>query len=184
MTQSSPVYYWDACLFYEWLGQEKTTQNRRARLKELLTENAEGKNRIVTSVITHIEVLPRKLLTKHNEAERLFQSEFDGIRLIDLEISRNVINRAREIRDYYYREGDPKTGETYKMMDAGDAIHLATATIYGVAEFHTRDNKSKGGKVPLIKLYELSKEIMICGRYPLNIVSPESDAPEFPFDDE
>ncbi len=66
-------------------------------------------------------------------------------------------------------------------MDSGDAIHLATAVIMDADEFHTRDDKSKGTKVPLLGLYEYSGEDKVCGKYPLRIVSPESSQGEMPF---
>ena len=61
------------------------------------------------------------------------------------------------------------------MMDLGDCLHLATATLNGVDEFHTRDKDKKGGKVPLLKLYEVSGTPKICGKYDLKIVSPEAE---------
>lgn len=63
-------------------------------------------------------------------------------------------------------------------MDLGDAIHLATASINSVTEFHTRDNDNRKGKVPLISLYEIYGETKLCGKYELKIVSPESDEPD------
>lgn len=59
-------------------------------------------------------------------------------------------------------------------MDLGDSLHLATASIYGVDEFHTRDKDHKKSKVPLIGLYEAYNETKLCGKYDIKIVSPES----------
>lgn len=60
------------------------------------------------------------------------------------------------------------------MMDVGDALHLATATVFSVPEFHTRDNKSKKGNVPLLTLYAMYGEDGVCNKYPLKILSPEA----------
>ena len=60
------------------------------------------------------------------------------------------------------------------MMDTIDAIHLATAVIHKVDEFHTRDDESKGSKIPLVSLYTWSGNSKICGKYKLDIISPES----------
>lgn len=79
--------------------------------------------------------------------------------------------RAREIREFYYR--DDAAGK--KIMDAGDAVHLATATIYGAPEFHTRDDDGRGSKIPLVSLYKWSGIDKLCGKYPLQIISPEHD---------
>ena len=119
--------------------------------------------------------------SKAADAEAKFLSVFDSVHFLDAEISRNILLRAREIRDYYYRQGDPSNGVAHKMMDAADAIHLATALIYEVSEFHTRDDDRKGSKVPLVSLYEWSGETEICGRYPLKIASPEAAQAGFNF---
>jgi hypothetical protein len=55
------------------------------------------------------------------------------------------------------------------------AVHLATASIYDVKEFHTRDDESKGTKIPLVSLYAWSGIDQLCGKYKLPIVSPETE---------
>lgn len=161
-----PKLYWDACLFYEVLGDEKVTATKKAAVDEILIANLNDENLIVTSVITHLEVLPAKLEGKKADAAAKYMKLFDGRRYLDVEISANILMRAREIRDFYYKPG--------KMMDLGDAIHLATATIYGVSEFHTRDADDKGSKIPLLKLYEYSGVPKVCGKWDLNIESPDA----------
>ena len=127
---------------------------------------------LVTSVVSHLEALPRKLGEKDASDEEDYLSLFDGVHFHEIELNANIILRAREIRDYYY---SPLSADsTYKMMDLGDCIHLETATINGVDEFHTR-NTDKGGKVPLLKLYEISGTSKVCGKYDLKIVSPEAE---------
>jgi hypothetical protein len=91
----------------------------------------------------------------------------------EIELNANVLLRAREIRDYHYSP----LAENNKMMDLGDCIHLATASMNGVDEFHTRDGKRGGSKVPLLKLYEFSGVSKLCGKYDLAIVSPEAAQP-------
>lgn len=68
------------------------------------------------------------------------------------------------------------------MMDLGDCIHLATATINRVDEFHTRDSDRKGRKVPLLKLYEISNTPKVCGKYELKITSPEAEQGALDYD--
>jgi hypothetical protein len=95
-------------------------------------------------------------------------------RFIDIEVGRNILMRAREIRDYYYRPSSTTPKASAKIMDAADAVHLATASIYGAKEFHTRDDDSKGTKIPLVSLYTWSGVDQLCGKYGLSIVSPET----------
>lgn len=175
--QAKPTYYWDACIFYEWLGKELLESAKKTAIDELLVENEAGKNLIVTSVITHLEVLPDKLEAKGASDEADYLALFDGEKFHEVEITTNILLRAREIRDHYYR---PQSEESqFRMMDLGDCIHLATASIHKADEFHTRDNGKKRGKIPLIDLYEMYDETKLCGKYDLKIISPESDQPGF-----
>lgn len=157
-------------MFYEWLKEEPSTPHRKRALNRILQENESGNNVIITSTITHIEVLPDKLPALK---ERAYFSNFDSEKIIEYNMDVNVVRLAREIRNFYYREKTDK--QPFKMMDAGDSIHLATAIIAGVDEFHTRDNEDKGSKVPLLSLYAWSGVDHVMGRYPLAIVSPEDD---------
>jgi hypothetical protein len=160
-------------MFYEVLGNEPVAPTKRSAVQEILAENEAGSNLIVTSVITHLEVLPDKLGEKGADDEADYVALFDASKFAEIELSTNIILRAREIRNHYYRPADtPGIGS--RMMDVGDALHLATATIFRVPEFHTRDNKSRKGNVPLLTLYKMYGETEICNKYPLNIVSPEA----------
>lgn len=167
------TYYWDSCIFYEWLGEESVASEKKDAIDTILSENENGENVIVTSVITHLEVLPRKLAGKGVADEADYLSLFDAVHFHEIELSGNVLLRAREIRDYYFSP----LAENNKMMDLGDCIHLATATINGVDEFHTRDAQRGGSKVPLLNLYEFSGTPKLCGKYDLTIVSPEAAQP-------
>jgi hypothetical protein len=171
-----PVYYWDSCLFYEHLKGEQTTAARRRGLSDILVANKAKQNFIISSVLTPIEVFPEKLVDPVREAE--FQSLFDGVHMQLVDLSENTLRLAREVKSYYYRSPD-ENGIGGKVIDTGDAIHLATAIVYGVNAFHTRDNQQKGSKVPLLDLYKWSGHAQLCGRFDLSIVSPESDEPEF-----
>jgi predicted nucleic acid-binding protein len=168
-----PTFYWDACMFYEVLGNEQVDPQKRAKTDEILAENEKKENLIVTSVVCHLEVLPEKLEGKGAKDAEDYLALFDAVHFAEIEINANIILRAREIRNHYFKPPDDK-GANGKMMDLGDAIHLATASIYGVKEFHTRDKDHKGPKVPLIGLYKAYNETKLCGKYELDILSPES----------
>ncbi|KQU62387.1 hypothetical protein ASG67_04690 [Sphingomonas sp. Leaf339] len=167
------VLYWDSCIFYEWLCSEDVASEKRLAIEEILSDNESGDSIIVTSVITHLEVLPRKLAGKGASDEADYLSLFDGLHFHDIQIDANILMRAREIRDYYFSP----MAENNKMMDLGDCIHLAAATINGVDEFHTRDASRRGSKVPLLNLYEMTSVPKLCGKYDLTILSPEAAQP-------
>jgi len=168
---SNLIYYWDACLFYEVLGDEPVALEKKEAINEVLQDNKDGKNVIFTSVLTHLEVLPSKLEQKKAGAESQYLSLFDGKKFLDVEINRNILMRAREIREFYYRPA--VEGASAKIMDAADAVHLATASVFRVEAFHTRDDDEKGTKIPLVSLYKWSGQDKLCGKYELKIVSPE-----------
>ena len=163
-----PIYYWDSCIFYEWLCAEEVEQDKKAGIQKIILENQEGKNLILTSTITHLEVLPEKLLNKGADKDS-FTSLFAGKEISTIDIDVNILMLAKEIRDFYYLPALDENRDK-KMMDLGDAIHLATAIIYEVDEFHTRDKNNKGLKVSLLDLHKNGK---ICNKYELNIISPK-----------
>lgn len=163
------LFYWDSCLFYEHLKGENVSIDKKVAVGEILLENKNKRNRICTSVITHAEILPKKL---GPEAEAKYWSMFGSMYFFDIDISRQILELAREIKDYYYvpqNEADKTIG---KMMSTGDALQLATAIAHDVNEFHTRDGKKKGGNVSLLGLGGADGKL--CGLYPLKIVSPST----------
>lgn len=166
-----PSYYWDACIYMEYLRGESAPEEQKQAIVRLLKENKDKKNRIFTSAVTHMEVLPKKLDEAAKEAE--YWSLFGSMFFFDIAIDGQIILLAREIKNFYYNPGDPKIPGSYRMMSTGDSLHLATAIINGATEFHTRDKNSKKGNVKLIGLAAMSPGGRIAGKYDLSIVSPE-----------
>lgn len=173
MSDAIDIFYWDACIFYEYLRDEPVEATKKLAIRELLLDNQQKRNRICTSVFTHLEVLPRKLPP---DQEGEYWAQFGSQFFFDIELDRNVIALARELRDYYY--APTESGKVAKILSTGDSIQLATAVIHNVTEFHTRDGKSKGGNVPLLGLADGSAGGRLCGKYSLKIVSPEADQGE------
>lgn len=171
MAEALDLFYWDACIFYEFLRDEQTDAYKKQAITDLLDDNEKKRNRICTSVMTHTEILPRKL---EAEQEQEYWARFGSMYFFDIEIDRSVIALAREIKDFYYEPAvAPSTA--YKMMSTGDAIHLATAILNNASAFHTRDNKRRGGNIPLIGLDGASPQGKICGKYDLKIINPIAD---------
>ena len=101
-------------MFYEVLGDEPVALEKKEAINEILQDNKDGKNVILTSVITHIEVIPTKLDLKKPGAAAQYLALFDGKRFLDVEISRNILMRAREIREFYShptKDGGPKKAD-------------------------------------------------------------------------
>jgi hypothetical protein len=170
MADALKLFYWDACIFYEYLNEEQSDKFKKQKIDDLIAENKDKRNRICTSVVTHLEIIPKKLL---EDKERQYWAAFQSIYFFDIELDRNIIALARKIKDFYYKPRNEETGE-YRMMSSPDALHLATAIIHSADEFHTRDRNTKGGNVKLLGLPESSPNGMLCGEYPLRIISPEA----------
>lgn len=167
MSDALDLYYWDACIFYEFCKDEPVDPMRKQAIDDLLFENKGKRNRICTSVITHSEVIPKKV---GSEGERKYWEKFGSLYFYDIDVDRSIILLSRELKDYYYAE--PSEDRGYRMLSTGDSIQLATAIIHSAKEFHTRDGNRKGGNVPLIGLPESSPNGKLCGQYPLTITSP------------
>lgn len=161
------LYYWDACIFYEVCNADQADPQQRAAIDELLKDNQDRRNRIFTSVFTHTEVVPKKLAAG---AEQKYWACFGSTYFFDQDVDRQTLLLAREIKDYYYRQDDPTEGT--RIMQTGDAIHLATAIVHGATELHTRDRSRKKSNVPLLGLDQRSPSGKICGAYDLTIRSP------------
>lgn len=173
MSERLPVFYWDTCIFYEHLRDEPVAPAKKRAVLRILQSNKEKQNRIITSALTHAEALPRKLNEFDAAKEVQYWSYFNGIYFADHEISRPVIGLARDIRDFYYKEADPKSGEPHRCLGLADAVHLATAIIARVDEFHTRDRRGRGGNIGLLGIRKLTENGKIAGRWVLKIVDPE-----------
>ena len=169
MMDALDLYHWDSCLFYEYLKGENVGVDKKVAIENILVENKEKRNRICTSVITHAEILPKKL---GPDSEVKYWSMFGSMHFFDIDISRQILELAREIKDYYYIPPDEADKSVGKMMSTGDAFQLATAIAHDVTEFHTRDGKRKGGNVSLLGLG--GSDGKVCGVYPLKIVSPST----------
>lgn len=173
MADRIPVYYWDTCILLERVKGKKIPLSQHRAIQQFLDDNKNEKNRIVTSVLTHAEAIPRKITINDAAAEAEYWSYFDGIYFLDQEISRPIIALARFLRDYYYIEADKENNIVYRMLGLGDAIHLASAIVAEVDEFHTRDKRPSGGNLGLLGLRDLHPDGLIGGRWKLKIVSPD-----------
>lgn len=167
MSDALEILYWDACIFYEHCRDEPVDLLRKQAIDDCLADNKNKRNRICTSTITHIEVIPAKLGA---DGELRYLSFFDSLFFFDIPADRSIFALAREIKDFYYVERDDEAAG--KMLSTGDAVQLATAIIHDVSAFYTRDGKRRGGNVPLIGLANRSPDGKICGKYALNIVDP------------
>lgn len=135
--------YWDASVFLSWLKNE----TRKAGIMESMEQHVklidEGKIVLVTSVVSFTEVLE----AGQDHVIKGFYSLFDRPNVVAIAVDTVVAKLAGEIRKQH-------------KIKTPDAIHLASAIHYGVAEFHTLDDK-------LIKLGSdlAGRKLLICEPY-------------------
>jgi hypothetical protein len=110
------------------------------------------------------------------------ESLFSGLmkRIHPLSMDIKIAQVAHDLRNYYSEKRDQYGGKT---LSTPDAIHLATAIIYRVTEFHTFD---QDGDAKHLGLLPLSGDVggnrlIICkprARNPqLDLRKPKSDKP-------
>ncbi len=140
MSGKIPTYYWDTCIYLAWLKQEDLNKDHLPFIERLIKDNDQGQNVIITSTITMIEVLSVGLTEKMEQTFRdwmrpqKFRARFD--------VDPKVSLRARMLRESVL-EIEKKT-----TLTTPDAIHVATAILYGANAMHTFDDgrKKSGGK--------------------------------------
>ena len=103
------------------------------------------------------------------EAENKYWGLFNTKYFYEIAINASVMKLARDIRQFYFADGIAKQKAYEQVMDTGDAIHLATAIINEVSEFHTRDDCKRKGRVPLLSLHEISPGGLVAGKYELKL---------------
>ena len=144
MAGADPTYYWDTCLFLAWIKDEERPSGEMDGVREIIERSKRREVRLVTSVLTLVEVLQSRLPVG-------MDTLFSGLmkRIIRLGMDSKVASVAHDIRDHYMSRTAEFGGKT---LSTPDAIHLATAILYRVDEFHTfdRDGSSKSlGLIPL-----------------------------------
>ncbi|XSG82337.1 MAG: type II toxin-antitoxin system VapC family toxin [Methyloligella sp. ZOD6] len=145
MAGAETVYYWDTCLFLAWIQDEARPTGEMDGVREVIERCKRREVKIITSVLTSVEVLQSKLPAG-------MDTLFAGLmkRITRLSIDAKVASVAHDIRNYYQQRIDQFDG---KKLTTPDAIHLATGVLYRVTEFHTFDDgKSDKKSIGLINL--------------------------------
>ena len=149
---SKRKYYWDANVFIAWLMAEK---GRVELCDGIVSEVQKGQAIIITSAIIETEVLSKG---PSQETQDKFRALLKRRDVIAVNVDRSISQKAGKLR------------ERHKGLKGMDAIHLATAIIYGVDAFHTFE-----GDDGILK-YDGN----VAG-YPLKICKPESAQKPFSF---
>lgn len=122
---------------------------------EVIESVMKNKAQIIVSDYLTVETISGKW---PKDGPQKFENLFKHRNIKKVPISPNVTTLTRELRNHYEQLGG-------KNLSAGDAIHLATAIIYGVDQFHTFDDGQKDRKS--MSLLELNgsvanRPLLIC----------------------
>lgn len=163
MAGASPAYYWDTCLFLAWLHDEQRKSGEMDGVREIIARHKRRDVKLVTSTLTQVEVLQSKIPVGVGTA-------FTDLlkRMTRISVDTKVASMAHDLRDHY-ASAAASTGA--KTLSTPDAIHLATAILYRVDEFHTFDAEGSSKSLGLIPL---SGNV---GGHRLTICKPEAKNP-------
>jgi predicted nucleic acid-binding protein len=164
MAGTEPVYYWDSCLFLAWIKDEERQTGDMDGVREVIERVKRRDAKIITSVLTISEVLESKLPAG---MKTLIDGLMKRVNRVGMEIK--IARMAHDLRDYYVQRSAEFGGKTIAVPDA---IHLATAILYRVTEFHTFDG---GGIGKTLGLLPLSGNV---GGHRLTICKPQARNPQ------
>lgn len=143
----SSIYYWDACLFLAWLKDEATRQpGEMDGVRDVVDRVKRRDVQLVTSTITFTEVMSADLPAG---VANLFRDLMKRRNVTPVSVDVPIANFASDLRAHYKARPTEYNGKT---ISTPDAIHLATAILYKVDEFHTFDNGKKGNSLGLLQL--------------------------------
>ncbi|MBN9532856.1 MAG: PIN domain-containing protein [Alphaproteobacteria bacterium] len=141
---STPLYYWDTCLFLAWIGDEQRPSGEMDGVREVI-EHCKKRNAIIlTSVVTTTEVLASKLPVG---MDRLFADLMKRIQ--HKGVDSKIALLAHDLRNHYAVRAGEFNG---KILSVPDSIHLATAIMYRANEFHTFDGSNGHNTLGLLPL--------------------------------
>lgn len=164
MAGTDPIYYWDSCLFLAWIKDEERQSGDMDGVREVIERVKRRDATIVTSVLTLTEVLDSKLPAG---MKSLIDGLMKRVNRVGMEIK--IARMAHDLRDHYVQRAGEFGGKTIAVPDA---IHLATAIMYRVTEFHTFDG---GGFGKSLGLLSLSGNV---GGHRLTICKPQARSPQ------
>ncbi len=144
MAGGEPIYYWDTCLFLAWIKDEERPTGEMDGVREIIDRFKRREVKIVTSVVTIVEVLSGRIPVG---MESLISGLMKRINKLGVDIK--VAQMAHDLRDYYSNNRDKFEG---KILSTPDAMHLATAIIHRVTEFHTFDHDGDAKNLGLLPL--------------------------------
>lgn len=154
------TFYWDTCVFLAWIKNETRAPGEMEGVVSCVDAFHRRTANVVTSALTFSEITPAKVPSNALDIlDGLLRRKNASV----INVDRRIAKLASELRDFYQR--DPAKWNNLT-LSTPDAIHLATAILYGVDQFHTFDEKDNNKSLGL-----LPRDGDIAG-HPLEIKKP------------
>jgi hypothetical protein len=106
MAGSNPVYYWDTCLFLAWIKDEERKSGEMAGVREVIERSKRRDVKIMTSVLTSVEVLQARLPVG---MDTLFNDMMK--RITRISIDSKCASLAHDLRNYYATRANEHGGK-------------------------------------------------------------------------
>jgi predicted nucleic acid-binding protein len=132
--------YWDTSVLLAWIKDEKRPNREMDGVNDVAEAITKGHYILLTSVFTQAEVLNSTL---SDEARIKFRGLFQRKNCQMTAADQRVISLSHDLRDHYQKQ---KAIDSLPSLGTPDAIHLATAILYEVKEFHTFDERDEPRK--------------------------------------
>ena len=140
MKSGKPIIYWDSCIFLAWLKDENRPNREMDGVYDVANKIHKDNVILITSTFTRVEILESTL---DDTAKQRLTDLFKRRNFQQVAPDNRIMDMSHEIRDYYQKQKDIDQLPT---LTTPDAIHLATAIIHGVSEFHTFDENDEPRK--------------------------------------
>ena len=154
MPNGASNLFWDSCVFYAFLRDERAAYDVDS-IQQYLQEAKQGNHRIYTSSLVSAEVIPSAIVKPGIGSFLDFVDDFQGA-IIIVDTTPNVMHTAGRLKDLPYKKGNSPG----RRLSTPDAIMLASCLALKEAMgvqvdfFHTFDDGKKRGlegkMVPII----------------------------------
>ncbi len=137
MRAGKPIIYWDTSVFLAWIKDEDRPNREMDGVNDVANKIHKDHVILLTSTLLSGEILESTL---DEIAKQRFHDLFKRKNLQRGAADQRVMELTGKIRDYYQQQ---KEADHLPTLTTPDAIHLATAILYGASEFHTFDENNE-----------------------------------------
>jgi predicted nucleic acid-binding protein len=166
-TGKDHIVYWDTCIFLAWMNDEQREAGDMEGLAKIASLVERAEVILITSAITRAEILYSKT---PREAMKKYDTLLRRSNVVPQNVDIPIAKLTSELMDFYINS-------EFELLTP-DAIHLATAIHYNVAEFQTFDGVDLKQKCRNGNRYKQCGLLRLDGNvagHPLKVLRPSAD---------